>query len=94
MTTTTRSDVFEHSARHALHVIGQAPVRGVAAGIAMIRILQIVRLAQDDQPGGVLEPVRPDEISVSSRGSDESTVRPRAVRRPVSSPPPHHRSAA
>jgi hypothetical protein len=42
------------SNRNALKSIGQATSRGIDVGVAMIRIVQIARLARRDEAGGQL----------------------------------------
>ena len=79
MNRTTRFHVPEHdAARNVLHVIGQAPARGLATGIAIVRLVQIARQARLDDPSGALEPIRPQELGPWAVVSDPTGVRPPA----------------
>jgi hypothetical protein len=54
-------------ARETLAAIGHAPARGLATGIAMVRVLRIAREARQDDLSDALEPVRPDELVETTR---------------------------
>jgi hypothetical protein len=56
-----------HSARDTWHAIGKAPARGLATGIAMVRVAQIARLARRDSTDA-FESVEPAEFAITPRG--------------------------
>lgn len=52
-----------HDARETLHAIGHASARGLATGVAVVRLARIAHQARHDDPSGALEPVRPEEVA-------------------------------